>query len=202
MFARNPFLNVMGVTIAGFRNNFLRLHASSPCHAWRVRQGCRTMKFRSSINFSDLLLNIASSGLAFACAFFAGFMMLKVEGGRGGPEALPVTVDGVQLRAIAAAPAGVDPLTTASVTPIVGRQENAGAGAFPSATYQAPVSYELLSVIDGTAFIEIADISGTRIWPVVKGEFLPGAGQVTRIEKISGHWQVAAGDRTTAEEIQ
>lgn len=73
------------------------------------------MKFRSSIDFSDLLLSIASSGLAFACAFFAG---LKVEGGRGGPEALP------------------------------------------------------------------------------------GAGQVTRIEKISGHWQVAAGGRTIAEEIQ
>ena len=76
------------------------------------------MKFRSSIDFSDLPLSIASSGLAFACAFFAGFMMLKVEGGRGGPEALP------------------------------------------------------------------------------------GAGQVTRIEKISGHWQVAAGGRTIAEEIQ
>ena len=88
------------------------------------------MKFRSLIDFSDLLLSIASSGLAFACAFFAGFMMLKMEGGRGGPEALPVTVDGAQLRAIAAAPAGVDPLTTGSVTPIVGRQKNAGAVGF------------------------------------------------------------------------
>lgn len=111
-------------------------------------------------------------------------------------------MDGAQLRALAAASAGVDPPTTGSVTPIMGRQENAGAGAFPPATYQAPVSYKLLSAIDGTAFIEIADISGTRIWPVVMGEFLPGAGWVTRIEKISGHWQVAAGDRTIAEDIQ
>lgn len=130
------------------------------------------MKFRQSIDLSDLLLNIASSAFAFACAFFAGFMLLKVEGGRGGPEALPVTVAGAQLRAAA------DPLITGSVTPAERQRENTSATVVPPATYQAPASYKLLSVIDGTAFIEIADISGTRIWPV------------------------AAGDRTIAEETQ
>ncbi len=154
------------------------------------------MKFRPSIDLSDLLLNIASSAFAFACAFCAGFMLLNVAGGRGGPEALPVTVGGAQFRAAA------DPLITGSVTPVERRRENTAAATVPPATYQAPVSYTLLSVIDGTAFIEIADISGARIWPVAKGELLPGAGRVTSIERISGRWQVAAGDRTIVEETQ
>jgi hypothetical protein len=151
-----------------------------------------SMKHGPAHNISDLLFGALSLALAGSCIFFAGFMVVRLQNMENPPVDLGLNFPGVEKPQATAEAVLVDPLATGSV----GRAEAVPLPrrvVQPYTNDQPVLEYELLSVIDGIAFVEVTKPKGKEIWPVGEGSELPGAGRVDRIDKVAGRWRLAAG---------
>jgi hypothetical protein len=86
-----------------------------------------------------------------------------------------------------------DPIITNTLAPSAGSAA-AGPSAWPVWQGKGPVrSYELLTVVDGVAFVEIGLTRGNALVPVTVGSLLPGGLQVEAIERHGSRWVLVAG---------
>jgi len=140
------------------------------------------MAYRRAVSFSDLMFNAASMILACGCAFFAGMMFVRLERGENLLASGPAPGE----RAMAA-----DPLITGST-----------AQPADSPTMSRAAGIRLLAVVDGLALIEISQAGERRVWPVGEGGKVPGVGQILKIDRVDGRWQVTTTDMTIAADDQ
>jgi hypothetical protein len=142
---------------------------------------------------TDLLLNFAAAGLAFTCAFFAGLMILRLEHMDNPPADLGLNFTVMDRKQQSLSLREADPEITGAIDrPFSPRlAHGAAADNGPKVT-----DFRLLSVVDGVAFVEIANPDGKEVWPVGEGAVLPGAGRVLKIERDQNRWQVTASHFT------
>jgi hypothetical protein len=141
---------------------------------------------------TDALTYALAIGLAAGCVAFAGYKVVSLRMMENPPADLGLNFPPPKRKLITDDTILVDPISVQSITPA----EDAGPPrpALQPYTNDAPVvSYKLLTVIDGVAFVEIATFRGREIRPVALGAKLPGAGAITRIERIGGRWILLAG---------
>ena len=156
------------------------------------------MKPRPPFKFADLAMNLLSFALAGSCSFFAGYMILRLQGMDNPPADLGLYFPDAGKQHSANQAVLVDPTATGAIDPAPRHAITRQPVAQPSRDESPVRDYRLLSVIDGIAFIEVTTLKGKTILPVSEGSELPGAGVVTVIEKVGGHWRVTAGAETIA----
>ncbi len=150
-----------------------------------------TRRFKPSI--SDIIFGALSLALAAACIFFAGYMVIRLQNMEDPPADMGLNFPPKKERRSEVDAVLVDPLATGSIDDALsGTGKSLPRRIVQPYTNDQPVlKYQLLSVIDGIAFVEVTKIRGTEIWPVREGSILPGAGQVEIIEKVAGRWRLA-----------
>jgi hypothetical protein len=144
---------------------------------------------------SDVLSYVLAVGLAAACITFAGYKVFKLRTMENIPADLGLNFPPPKRKMITDDGIEVDPLATQSITPVDG-PASAGPIRQPYVNELPALSYRLITVVNGVAFIEIQTIRGKEILPAAAGARLRGAGTVRWIERRGGRWVVEAGDLT------
>ena len=141
---------------------------------------------RVAEKFTDILTYVLSLALAAGVITFAAYKVVALNGMDNPPANLGLNFPAPKRKVIMDAPVGGDPLTTQSL----GEASSSGAPADPPA---GVVAYELLTVVDGVAFIAVdGDVAKTLV-PVTIGSRLPGGPSVTAMGRHNGRWWLAAG---------
>lgn len=155
----------------------------------------RPMARRFKPSISDIIFGALSLALAAACIFFAGYMVIRLQNMEDPPADMGLNFPPKKERRSEVEAVLVDPLVTGSIDEAQSKtgQSLPRRSLQPYTKDQPVLKYQLLSVIDGIAFVEVTKIRGTEIWPVREGSILPGAGQVETIEKVAGRWRLATG---------
>jgi hypothetical protein len=135
--------------------------------------------------FTDILTYVLSLALAAGVIAFAAYKVVALSGMEDPPANLGLNFPAPKRKVITDGPAGADPLTTQSL----GAVPRAGAGDAPGAV----LAYELLTVLDGVAFVAVDDEAGKTLVPVTVGSRLPGGLTVTGMGRRGGRWWLAAG---------
>jgi hypothetical protein len=161
------------------------------------------IRFRRPL--SDIFVNVASVGIAFTSAMFAGYMIFYGAQNEAAPQRGAAAVEdpldrrGVPPRHWAEDADRIDAVTTASIrdaADVAPRKPYSTAKLEDSALTN---NYVLRAVFQGTALIEIKNELSAELWPATEGSYVPGAGKVIAIEKRNDHWQVVTTERTIAE---
>lgn len=144
---------------------------------------------------SDLSAYVIAVVLAAACIGFAGYKVVILRTMDSVPADLGLNFPPPKKKIITDDGIEVDPLTTQST----GRALDAASDAPLQQPYvkDGPVlSYRLITVINGVAFVEIETIKGKEIVPATAGATLRGAGTVEWIERHDGRWVLRTPERT------
>ena len=150
------------------------------------------MNTSTRIKLQDLAINALAFVLAGGCSFFAGYMILRLQGMENPPADMGTNFPPARKKMITDEPVEVDPQVTNSI----GRDTGAAGGAVVQPyTRQSPVlERHLLAVAGGIAIVRVVRADRTDILPLGVGSELPGAGTIRRIERGSGGWRVVADD--------
>ena len=144
--------------------------------------------------FTDILMYVLSFGLAAGVTTFATIKVVQLNGMENPPANLGLNFPPAPRKVIMEGPDGTDPLTTQSLgssrTPRSRPASEAGGGT--SQLY----AYELLTVVDGVAFVSIASSEEKKLVPVIVGSRLPGGLIVGDIARRHGRWALVAGNLT------
>ena len=143
--------------------------------------------------FADIITYVLSLTLAAGVIAFAAYKVAALNGMENPPANLGLNFPAPKRKVIMdASPA--DPLTTQAL-PRAGRATAArqGDGALGV--------YELLTVVDGVAFVAIDGDQGKTLVPVIVGSTLPGGLTVTDLRRRGGRWSLVAGN-LTLEQVQ
>lgn len=137
--------------------------------------------------FTDLLTYGLSLALAAGVIAFAAYKVVALNGMEDPPANLGLNFPAPKRKVIMDGTAGADPLTTQSL-PSARRlpRREPGAGGLQA--------YELLTVVDGVAFVAVAGEQGKVLVPVTVGSRLPGGLTVSAIGQRNGRWWLAAGN--------
>ena len=146
--------------------------------------------------FTDVLTYVLSVALAAGVITFAAYKVIQLNGMENPPANMGLNFPPLKRRVIIEEPPDADPITTQSlgdgVSARVRPAPAGGGGAIPS--------YQLLTVVDGVAFLEVGMMSGKVLLPVTVGATLPGGYRVDSIEKHNGHWLLVAGSLSIGEQ--
>jgi len=133
--------------------------------------------------FTDLLAYGLSLALAAGVVAFAAYKVVALDGMETPPANLGLNFPAPKRKVIMEG----DPLTTQSLP---ARRERP-AGRSGGNGLQA---YELLTVVDGVAFVAVNGDQGKVLVPVTVGSRLPGGLTVSAIRQRNGRWWLAAGN--------
>lgn len=143
--------------------------------------------------FTDIITYVLSLTLAAGVVAFAAYKVVALNGMENPPANLGLNFPAPKRKVIMDA-SSADPLTTQALPP-ARRAVSAG----PSEG--ALNAYELLTVVDGVAFVAIDGDQGKTLVPVVVGSTLPGGLTVTDLRRRGGRWSLVAGN-LTLEQVQ
>lgn len=155
------------------------------------------MKTGAASRWQDILANILSFGLAASCTFFAGYMIIRLNGMENPPADMGLNFPAPRKKIITDDSILVDRMPTGAIDTVDGAVDGPAPRGRPLQPYtkDSPVmNYRLLAVVDGIAFVEITRVTGKEILAVATGGELPGAGAVERIARSGRHWELVAGD--------
>ena len=146
----------------------------------------------------DLAVNVLAFILAGSCSYFAGHMILRLQGMENPPPDMGLNFPPPKKKSIIDEPVLVDPRETGAIDPAA--SDRRGSVAQPYTKDSPVLERHLLMVIDDIAFVEVTRLAGKNIMPLGVGSELPGAGTIERIEKVNGRWRlIAAGEILQAE---
>lgn len=144
---------------------------------------------------SDILTYVLSSALALGVLVFAATKIIVLHGMENPPANMGLNFPPLETRSMVSAGPGIsDPITTRSLGP--GLRTRAGHPQEASdlgAAIVAGKRYELLTVIDGVAFVTIDSVEEKTLVPVTVGTRLPGSLRVEAITLRDGRWSLKAG---------
>lgn len=139
--------------------------------------------------FTDIITYVLSLTLAAGVIAFAAYKVSALNGMENPPANLGLNFPAPKRKVIMEGPSAADPLTTRSLGPErPARLSSAGADGLHS--------YELLTVLDGVAFVAVDDDAGKTLVPVTVGSKLPGDLTVSAIRRQGGRWSLVAGNLT------
>ncbi len=138
--------------------------------------------------FTDIITYVLSLTLAAGVVAFAAYKVVVLNGMENPPANLGLNFPAPKRKVIMDAPSA-DPLTTQALP----QPSRAGRGRPDEGDLHA---YELLTVVDGVAFVAINSDQGKMLVPVVVGSTLPGGLAVTDLRRRGGRWSLVAGDLT------
>lgn len=136
--------------------------------------------------FTDVVTYALSLTLAAAVIAFAAYKVVALNGMENPPANLGLNFPAPKRKVIMDAPP-TDPLTTQSLpqAAIAGSAAQGGSGLH---------AYELLTVVDGVAFVAVDAGAGKILVPVAVGSTLPGGLTVKDIRRRGGRWVLTAGN--------
>ena len=143
--------------------------------------------------FTDIITYVLSLSLAAGVIAFAAYKVVALNGMENPPANLGLNFPAPKRKVIMDAPPA-DPLTTQALP-----QASRAVSACPR--QGAPNVYELLTVVDGVAFVAIDGDQGKMLVPVMVGSILPGGLTVTDLRRRGGRWVLVAGN-LTLEQVQ
>jgi hypothetical protein len=138
--------------------------------------------------FTDIITYVLSLTLAAGVVAFAAYKVVVLNGMENPPANLGLNFPAPKRKVIMDAPSA-DPLTTQALP----QPSRAGRARPGEGDLHA---YELLTVVDGVAFVAINSDQGKMLVPVVVGSTLPGGLTVTDLRRRGGRWSLVAGDLT------
>jgi hypothetical protein len=136
--------------------------------------------------FSDILTYVLSLALAAGVIAFAAYKVVMLNAMDNPPANLGLNFPAPRRKVIMEAPQGGDMLTTQSLG------EVAPSAAVPE-VQGGLVAYELLTVVDGVAFVAVNGDAGKTLVPVTIGSRLPGGPSVSGMGRSNGRWWLTAG---------
>ena len=140
---------------------------------------------------TDILTYVLSLVLAGGVIAFAAYKVVDLNAMENPPANMGLNFPAAKRKVIMEGPSATDPLTTQSLgaaTPPLPRPD--AAGAEEGGLY----AYELLTVINGVAFVTVASARGQTLVPVTIGTKLPGGLTVEAISRRGGRWAMVAGN--------
>ena len=145
---------------------------------------------RRAEKFTDSRTYVLSLALAAGVIAFAAYKVVALNGMDDPPANLGLNFPAPKRKVIMDGQAG-DTLTTQSL------REAGPASASASASMDgAPgplMTYELLTVVDGVAFVAVDGAAAKTLVPVTIGSRLPGGLTVSAMGRRNGRWWLAAG---------
>lgn len=143
---------------------------------------------------SDFALNALAFMLAGGCSFFAGYMILRLQGMDSPPADMGLYFPPAKKKIITDDAVPLDP----GITNSIDSPGEAGPGRVeqPYSKNSPVLGRRLVAVIDGIAFVEVTRVTGREIVALGVGSDLPGAGVVERIDMNDGRWRLVAGGTT------
>lgn len=149
--------------------------------------------------FTDILTYVLSVALAAGVITFAAYKVIKLNGMENPPANMGLNFPPIQRKVIMDEETEADPITTQSLGP-AGSQGGTLTPGLVRGDEEAISSYQLLTVVDGVAFIEVGVGAGKVLVPVTVGTRLPGGYRVESIEQHHGRWTLIAGTLTLGEQ--
>jgi hypothetical protein len=143
--------------------------------------------------FTDIITYVLSLSLAAGVIAFAAYKVVVLNGMENPPANLGLNFPAPKRKVIMDA-SSADPLTTQAL-PLPGRAVSAGLSG------GALNVYELLTVVDGVAFVAIDGDQGKTLVPAMVGSTLPGGLKVTDLRRRGSRWVLVAGN-LTLEQVQ
>lgn len=136
--------------------------------------------------FTDVVTYALSLALAAGVIAFAAYKVVALNGMEDPPANMGLNFPAAKRKVIMDGASDTDPLTTQSLP---------SAGNLPAARAQGGLeAFELLTVVDGVAFVAVASDSGKTLVPVTVGSRLPGGLTVSAIRRQDGRWWLVAGN--------
>lgn len=143
--------------------------------------------------FTDLITYLLSLALALGVIAFAAYKVVTLNGMENPPANLGLNFPAPKRKVIMEGPAGADPLTTQTLSPLPPPGHRRRAAATGDGRLYA---YELLTVVDGVAFVAVDTAEEKTLVPVTRGTKLPGGLTVESIRRRDGRWTLVAGNLT------
>lgn len=137
--------------------------------------------------FTDIITYVLSLALAGGVIAFAAYKVVALNGMDNPPANLGLNFPAPRKKVIMEGASGADPLTTRSID----RADDAAPLPAGNDRLQA---YELLTVVDGVAFVAIDRDAEKTLLPVTVGSKLPGGLTVSAIKRQGGRWSLVAGN--------
>ena len=147
------------------------------------------MELRTAMaeKFTDIITYVLSLALAAGVIAFAAYKVVALNGMDNPPANLGLNFPAPKRKVIMEGPSPADPLTTQSLGP--------AASTAPAGAENGDLrAYELLTVLDGVAFVAVNGDNGKTLVPVTVGSKLPGGPVVSAIRQQAGRWLLVAGD--------
>jgi hypothetical protein len=141
---------------------------------------------------SDVLTYVLSAALAIAVIAFASHKIIVLNRMEDPPANLGLNFPAAKRKIITDQPLTSDPITTRSL----GRSKTSGDPPPQPAVGKPPpvgYAYELLTVVEGVAFVTVESAGDKMLVPVSIGTRLPGGLRVVSISQKNGRWQLVAG---------
>lgn len=139
--------------------------------------------------FTDILTYVLSLALAAGVIAFAAYKVVALNGMENPPANLGLNFPAAKPKVIMDKAGAADPLTTQSI----GSADRAASSPPGSGGRYA---YELLTVVDGVAFVAVDGESEKTLVPVTIGSRLPGGLIVSGLQRRDGRWRLVAGTLT------
>lgn len=149
---------------------------------------------RMAEKLSDILTYALSLALAGTVLAFAAYKVVALNGMENPPANLGLNFPPLKPRVITDGGLAADPLITRSITPAGVQPARGGEGGGPAGG--SAFAYELLTVVDGVAFVAVDSPGQKTLVPVSVGTRLPGGPVVNAIGRKNGRWRLVAGDVT------
>jgi hypothetical protein len=142
--------------------------------------------------FGDIALNVVSIVLAGFSATFAWYMvMYGPSDGQDGAQAVTVALEPFETtRTKTGTHDMLDPIVTGSITKTDGSGKAASRGVADLLEKDQHLRYNLRTVFEDTAFVDVTNGRSVTTVPVERGAQLPGIGKVLRFEKREDKWVV------------
>lgn len=134
--------------------------------------------------FTDVVTYVLSLTFAGAVLAFAAYKVVALNGMENPPANLGLNFPAAKRKVIMDSPPA-DPLTTQSLP---------GAASAGPSRAGGLQRYELVTVVDGVAFVAVDAGAGKTLVPVAVGSQLPGGLTVTDIRRRGGRWALVAGN--------
>jgi hypothetical protein len=136
--------------------------------------------------FTDILTYVLSVALAAGVIAFAAYKVVALNGMDNPPANLGLNFPAPKRKVIMEGPGG-DMLTTQSLGPAGSEAAGRSGGSGDV------VGYELLTVLDGVAFVAVNGEAAKTLVPVTVGSRLPGGLKVSGMGRSGGRWWLTAG---------
>lgn len=143
-------------------------------------------RFGIADKFTDLVTYGLSIAFAAGVIAFAAYKVAALDAMENPPANLGLNFPAPRPRVITDGTPAADMITTQSLPDPAGRST-------ARATVGGLQAFELLTVVDGVAFVAVSSDAGKTLLPVTVGSRLPGGLTVSAITRQDGRWWLAAG---------